>query len=111
MNTEEASGDEFEVSEMSRGKKWGDSSNYKCSNYKSNCNFNSSSQLTKPQKNRSGRTWGHKGKYSKITLTQESAHYVPTEFSNNFFKLIDLAMKIKQEELKRQGKAAHMSTK
>ena len=44
-----------------------------------------------------------KGKDSKITLTQESAHFIPTEFSNNFLKQIDLAMKIKREELKKQG--------
>ena len=33
MSAEEASGDEFEVNEMSRGKKWGNNNNnYKCSN-------------------------------------------------------------------------------
>ena len=36
-------------------------------------------------------------------MTQESAHFVPTDFSNDFFKQIDLAMKIKQEELKKKG--------
>ena len=35
---------------------------------------------------------------------QESAHFIPTDFSNDFFKQIDLAMNIiKQEELKKKG--------
>ena len=100
----EVSGNEFEVNEMSRGKKWGNNSNYKCSNYNSNRYFNSRSQFSKPQENRSDRIWGQKGKNSKIALTQESAHYVPTEFSYNFFKQFDLVMKIKKEELKKRGK-------
>ena len=37
---------------------------------------------------------------------QESDHYVPTEFSGNFFKQFDLAMKLKKEELKKQGKTS-----
>ena len=36
-------------------------------------------------------------------LTQESAHFIPTEFSNDFFKQTDLAMKIKWEEMKKKG--------
>ena len=44
---------------------------------------------------------GTKGKDSKITLTQESAHFVPSDLSNDFFKQINLAMKIKWEELKK----------
>ena len=103
MSTEEASGNEFEVNEMLRGKKWGNNSNYKCSNYSNNHNFNSRPQYSMPQDSKQGSPWGQKGKDSKITLTQESAHLVPTEFSNNFFKQIDLAMKIKWEELKKQG--------
>ena len=47
---------------------------------------------------------GTKGKDSKITLTQESAHFIPTEFSDSFFKQFNLAMKIKREELKKQSK-------
>ena len=104
MSTEEASSDEFEVSEISRGKKWGNKSNYKCSNYNGNHNYNSRSQYNKPQDNRSGKTWGQKGKNSKITLTEESAHYISTEFSNSFFKQFNLAMRIKKDELKKQGK-------
>ena len=103
MSTDEASGDEFEVNEMSRGNKWGNNSNYKCSNYNTNRNFNGRSQFNKPQENRSGRTWGQKGKDSKITLIQESAHYVPIEFSNSF-KQFDLAMRTKNDGLKKQGK-------
>ena len=105
MSAEEASGNEFEVNEMSRGKRWGNNNNnnYKCSNYSNNCNFNSRPQYNKPQDNKQGRPWRQKGKDSKITLTQESAHFVPTDFSNDFFRQIDLAMKIKWEELKKKG--------
>ena len=39
---------------------------------------------------------------SKITLTQESDHYVPTQFSGDFFRKFDLAMKLKWDELKEQ---------
>ena len=39
---------------------------------------------------------------SKITLTQESDHYVPTQFSGDFFRKFNLAMKLKQDELKEQ---------
>ena len=41
-------------------------------------------------------------KDSKITLTQESDHYVPTQFSSEFFKKFDLAMKLKRDKLKEQ---------
>ena len=40
---------------------------------------------------------------SKITLTQESDHYVPTELSDNFFRKFDLAMRLKRDEMKNQG--------
>ena len=39
-------------------------------------------------------------------MTQESDHYVPSEFSGNFFKPFDLAMKLEREELKKQGKSS-----
>ena len=45
--------------------------------------------------------------HSKITLTQESDHYVPTELSSIFFRQFDLAMKLKQEELKKQGRSSN----
>ena len=73
MSVEETSGDELEVNEMSRGKIWDSKGNYKCFNYSNNCNFNNRPQYNKPQENKTGRTWGQKGKDSKITLTQESA--------------------------------------
>ena len=43
-----------------------------------------------------------KPKDSKITLTQESNHYLPAQFSSDFFKKFDLAMKLKWDELKEQ---------
>ena len=39
---------------------------------------------------------------SKITLTQESDHYMPTQFSGDVFRKFDLAMKLKWDELKKQ---------
>ena len=42
-----------------------------------------------------------------ITLTQESDQYVPTELSSNLFRQIDLVMKLKQEELKKQGRSSN----
>ena len=52
-------------------------------------------QQNKPQDSQQGKQWGQKPKDSKITLTQESAHYVPTELSSSFFRQFDLAMKLK----------------
>ena len=106
MSTEETSGNELEVNEMSRGKKWDSKGNYKCFNYSNNHNFNNRPHNNKPQDNKTGKTWEQKGKDSKMTLTQESAHFIPTEFSNSFFKQFDLAMKIKREELKKLRKSS-----
>ena len=62
MSAEETSGDELEVNEMSRDKRWGSNkSNYKCSNYSNNHNFNSRPQYSKPQDSKQGRPWGQKG--------------------------------------------------
>ena len=44
--------------------------------------------------------WSQKPKDSKITLKQESDHYVPAQFSSEFFKKFDIAMKLKRDELK-----------
>ena len=35
-------------------------------------------------------------------LSQESDHYVPSQFSSEFFRKFDLAMKLKRDELKEQ---------
>ena len=61
MSAEEASGNEFEVNKMLRGKRWGNNkNNYKHSNYRNNCNFNSRPQYSKPQDSKQGRPWGQK---------------------------------------------------
>ena len=85
LSTEESSGDEVAVNELSRGRKWENNGNYKQkhSNYNNNRNFGN--KHTKHQDNRRGKQWKYKSKDSKIMLRQESAHYVPTEFSSNFF--------------------------
>ena len=98
MSTEETWGDELELNEISRGKKWGNNSNnnnHKHSSFSNNHSYNYKHQQNQPQDNRQGKQWGQRPKDSKITLTQESDHYVPTELSSNFFNQFDLAMKLK----------------
>ena len=34
----------------------------------------------------------------------ESSHFMPAQFSDSFFRQFNLAMKLKKDELKRQGK-------
>ena len=53
MSTEESSGDELKVNEMSRGKKWGNNNNYKqkCSNFSNSYNYGNRPQQKKPQDN------------------------------------------------------------
>ena len=104
ISAEETTGDEFEVNKMSRGRKWGTNSNNK--RYNPNNNHNSRPQYNKTQENKTDKTWGQKGKDFKITLTQESSHFIPAEFSDSFFRQFDLAMNIKREELKKQGKSS-----
>ena len=106
MSAEETSGDEQEVNEISKGRKWvSNTKNYTHNRYNSNNNCNSGykQQQQQPQENRQVKQWTQKPRDSKITLTQESDHYVPTEFSGNFFRQFDLAMKLKRDELKKQG--------
>ena len=68
MSVWEFLGDEFEVNEMSRGKKWGNNNNYKI--YNPNNNHNCRPQYNKTQDNKTGKTLGQKEKDSKITLTR-----------------------------------------
>ena len=56
-------------------------------------------------------TVGQKPKDSKITLTQESAHYVPTELSSSFFRQFHLAMKLKREEMRKQERSNNQVNK
>ena len=110
MNTEETSGDEAELHKISRGKKWGNNTNnynQKCSSFSNNHSNNYKHQQNQPQENRQAKQWTQRQKDAKITLTQESDHYVPTELSSNFFKQFDLAMQLKQEELKKQGRSSN----
>ena len=98
ISTEETTGDEMELNEISRGKKWGNNNNnnnHKHSSFSNNHSHNYKTQQNQPQDNQQGKQWGQRPKDSKITLTQESDHYVPTELSSNFFIQFDLAMKFK----------------
>ena len=103
ISAEESSGDEQEINEISK-KKWLSNSNphgqrrqnfnNKYSNYRH--------QQQRPQEGRQHKQWTQKPKDSKITLSQESDHYIPAKLSSEFFRKIDLAMKLKKEELKEQ---------
>ena len=103
ISAEESSGDEQELNEISK-RKWVSKSNSQGQRRQNfNNNYNSyRSQQHRPQENRQQRQWTQKPKDSKITLSQESNHYVPAQVSSEFFKKIDLAMKLKKEELKEQ---------
>ena len=105
ISAEETSGDDQEINEISRNKKWVSNSNsysQKCQNINNNCNSNYRHQQQQPQEGKQTKQWMQKPKDSKITLTQESDHYVPAQFSSEFFKKFDLAMKLKRDELKEQ---------
>ena len=103
ISAEESSGDEQELNEISK-RKWVSKSNPQGQRRQNfNNNYNSyRNQQNRPQENRQQRQWTQKPKDSKITLSQESNHYVPAQVSSEFFKKIDLAMKLKKEELKEQ---------
>ena len=74
-------------------------------NYGNNQNFSNKPHFNnRTQDNKTGKNWEHKEKDSKITLLQESSHFIPVKFSDSFFRQFDLAMKLRKEELKKQGK-------
>ena len=51
LSTEESSGDEAELNEISRGKRWGNNNNHnqKHSSFSNNCNYSNRPQQNKPQ--------------------------------------------------------------
>ena len=104
ISAEETSGDEQEVNEISRTKWVSNSSSHdqRCQNFNNNRYSNYMHQQQRPQEGRQHKQWMQKPKDSKITLSQESDHYVPAQFSSEFFKKIDLAMKLKKDELREQ---------
>ena len=103
VSAEETSGNEFEVNEVSRNGKWGYSNNYKKGNYGYNKNYSSKNCYNgRTQENRSGKKWEQKEKDSKITLTQESSHFIPTKFSNSFFKQFDLSNEAEERGIEEQ---------
>ena len=105
MSAEETSGDEQEINEIYKNRKWVNKSNSynpKWQNFNNNRSSNYRPQQQQPQEGKQPKQWSQKQKDSKITLKQESDHYVPAQFSNDFFKKIDIAMKIRRDELKEQ---------
>ena len=105
MSTEETSGDEQEINEIYKNRKWVNNSNSynpKCQNFNNNRNSNYRHQQQQPQEGKQSKQWTQKPKDSKITLSQESDHYVPAQFSSEFFRKFDLDMKLKRDELKEQ---------
>ena len=105
MSTEETSGDEQEINEIYKNRKWVNNSNSynsKRQNFNSNRSSNYRQQQQQPQEGKQSKQWTQKSKDSKITLSQESDHYIPAQFSSEFFRKFDLAMKLKRDELKEQ---------
>ena len=101
VSAEEASGDEFEVNEVNRNGKQGYNYNYSKGNYGNNQNFrNKPHYNSRTQDNKTGKNWVHKEKDSKITLLQESSHFVPAKFSASFFRQFDLTMKLRRDQLR-----------
>ena len=94
-------------------KKWVSSSssyNQKCPNFNNNQSNSYRYQQQWPLEGKQTKQWMQKPKDSKITLTQESNHYVPAQFGSNFFKKFNLAMKLKWDELKEQkGKSRQVN--
>ena len=104
ISAEETSGDEQEVNEILR-KKWTSNSSshgQRRQNFNNSRNSNYRHHQQWPQEGRQHKQWMQKPKDSKITLSQESNHYVPAQFSSEFFKKFDIAMKLKRDELKEQ---------
>ena len=103
INTFNTSCNELEINEVSKGNKW--NSTYRKGGYSSNQNFSNKSQYNnKTQDNKSRNRWKHKERDSKITCLHESSHFIPAKCSECLFKQFDLAMKLRKEELKKQGK-------
>ena len=105
MSTEEISGDEQEINEISRRKWVSNPSSYsqRRQNFNKLRNSNYRHQQQRPQEGKQSKQWTQKPKDSKITLSQESDHYMPAQFSSDFLKKFDLAMKLKWDELKEQN--------
>ena len=105
MSAEETSGDEQEINEIYKNRKWVNNSNSynsKWQNFNNSRNSNFRHQQQRPQEGKQSKQWTQKPKDAKITLSQESDHYVPSQFSSEFFRKFDLAMKLKRDELKEQ---------
>ena len=58
----------------------------------------------KTHKNKSGNKWECKERDAKITLLLKSSHFIPAKFGESFFRQFDVAMQLKKEELKKEGK-------
>ena len=109
ISVEESSGDEFEVNEMSSGKRWGNNNNnnHKHSNFSNSHSFGNRPQHNKPQDNRQDKPWGQKGKDSKITLTQESAHFVPCRIQQQFLQTVQPGYEIEMGRTEKTRKEQH----
>ena len=101
ISTEETSSHEFEVNEVSWGKKWGKNNN-KFRKNNNNQNFSDKTRYNyKQQDSKSGRKWEHKEKDSKISLLHESSNFIPAKFGKLFFKQFDMTMHLKKEKPKK----------
>ena len=103
INIGDISGGNLEVNEVSSGRRW--NNNHKKCGYNSNQSYNSNNWYNyQNQDKKSGNKWECKERDCKIILVQESSHFVPAKFRESFFKQFDLAMQLRKEELKKQGK-------
>ena len=70
--------------------RWGNNNNYnqKRSNFSNGHSFGNRPQHNKPQDSRQGKQWGQKSKDSKITLTQESAHFMFHRVQQQFLQAV-----------------------
>ena len=104
ISADETSSDEFKVYEVSRGKRW-NNNNYRKSGYNNNRKFsNKTRHNNKTQENKSGNKWECKERDTKITHLEELSHFIPAKFGESFFRQFNVAMQLKKEELKKQGK-------
>ena len=104
ISADETSSDEFKVNEVSRGNKW-NYNNYRKNGYSNNQNFGNKTRYNnETQDNKSGNKWECMERDTKITLLQESLHSIPAKFSESFFRQFNVAMQLRKEELKKQGK-------
>ena len=97
ISADKTSSEEFVINKVSRGKKWSNN-NYRKNGYNNNQNFSNKTRYNnKTQDKKSGNKWECKEKDAKITLLQESSHFIPAKFGESIFRQFDIAMQLRKE--------------